>query len=273
MAYFKYLNKNIYYEISGTGKPVIILNGIMMSTRSWDVFTDSFSAEFMFIRVDFIDQGRTDSFSESYDLGMQVELLKELIEVLKLEKVNLVGISYGGEVALSFAIKYQSLVERMIVFNTVSHTNKKLAETGHLWNYHAKLRNYEKYYDLTIPVIYSDDFINENHEWMKKREGLLLNGPFKDHGFLDRMIRLTDSAEFYDVREELSKLFIPVLIVGAEEDKLTPLFEQRLLKSLIPGSKLIIFPGVGHASMYEVPELFVSVVIGYFKPHKIDYKI
>ena len=87
MAYFKYLNKSIYYDVSGQGEPLIILNGIMMSTKSWESFKDELSKEFMFIRVDILDQGQSDVYLENYTQDIQVELVKELINHLNLTKV------------------------------------------------------------------------------------------------------------------------------------------------------------------------------------------
>jgi pimeloyl-ACP methyl ester carboxylesterase len=273
MAYFKYLGKNIYYDVSGQGEPLIILNGIMMSTKSWESFKDEFSKHFQFIRVDFLDQGQSDAYEAPYTQDIQVELLKSLINHLNLEKVNLVGISYGGEVALGFACKYQEYISKLILFNTVAYTDEELTKTGRLWNEQASKRNYLEYYNLTIPIIYSKKFIDENQEWMKKREVLLLNGPFSDDNFLDRMIRLTTSAESYDVRSKLKNLNIPVLIIGATDDVLTPIAHQEYLYKEIPNSRLIVLPNVGHASMYEVPEIFVSLILGYTLLEKIKYTI
>jgi len=273
MAYFKYLNKNVYYDVIGMGEPLIILNGIMMSTKSWESFKDEFSKEFMFIRVDFFDQGQSEVLDEEYTQAVQVELVKALIDHLKLTKVNLVGISYGGEVALGFACKYQHLISKLVLFNTVAYTDELLTETGRLWNKHARERNYLEYYNLTIPVIYSQKFIGNNKECMAKREELLISGPFSDNNFLDRMIRLTNSSVSYDVRSELHKINIPVLIVGATDDVLTPLSTQEYLNSLISSSRLVVLPNVGHASMYEVPEIFVALILGFLKISKFDYVI
>ncbi|WIF89012.1 alpha/beta fold hydrolase [Acholeplasma laidlawii] len=86
------------------------------------------------------------------------------------------------------------------------------------------------------------------------------------------MIRLTNSAESYDVRHEIENIKVPVMIVGAEEDYLTPLVHQRILNNNLPNSRLVILPGVGHASMYEVPEVFTTILIGFLKT-KLEFTI
>lgn len=272
MSSFSFLNKTVYYDIKGEDTPLLLLNGIMMSSQSWEPFVDTLSSNFKLIRLDFFDQGQTDSFESSYDQDIQVELIKALLDHLNLYKVNIVGISYGGEVLLKFASKYQSYIDRLILFNSVSYTTQTLAKTGRIWNEFAKKRDSLNYYEQTIPVIYSKTFIDTHKEWMEKRKTYLINGPFSNEVFLDRMIRLTNSAENYDIRKHLESIHVPVLIVGAEEDYLTPLVHQRLLHKNLKTSKLVIIPGVGHASMYEVPELFTTLIIGFFNS-RLDYKI
>lgn len=272
MSYFKYLDKNIYYDVSGTGSPVLILNGIMMSTLSWAPFVDNLSKHFKLIRVDFLDQGQSDTYETNYTQEVQVELVKALLDHLDIQKVDLVGISYGGEVALQFAVRYGHLLNRLIIYNSVAYTTYTLQETGHEWNMYAKNRDTLNYYESTIPIIYSKEFNALKKDWMAKRKETLTSGAFKDHKFLDRMIRLTNSAENYDVRHELDKILVPTMIVGAEEDYLTPLVHQRILNNNLPNSRLVILPGVGHASMYEVPEIFTTILIGFLKSD-LDFKI
>ena len=244
----------------------------MMSSKSWDPFVESLSEKNQLIRVDFLDQGQSDILEDSYTQTIQLELLIALIRHLRLEKVSIVGISYGGEVALLFAVKYREYLDKLIIFNSVAYTNEELYQTGLIWNEYAKNREIYKYYMATIPIIYSKHFSLTNKNWMKNREELLLNNVFNNHDFLDRMIRLTNSASKYDVREELKQLEHKVLIIGSDEDLLTPLSEQILLHKLIKNSELLIIPNVGHASMYEVPNLFTTIILGHLE-NNFDIKI
>ncbi|MFA7418021.1 MAG: alpha/beta hydrolase, partial [Acholeplasma sp.] len=82
MSYFKYLNKNVYYEVIGSGNPVLILNGIMMSTKSWEPFKPLLSQQFQLIFLDFLDQGQSDAYDENYTQDIQVDLVKALLDHL-----------------------------------------------------------------------------------------------------------------------------------------------------------------------------------------------
>ena len=262
MAFFDFKGKQVYYEVMGEGKPILVLNGIMMSTSSWGIFVEAFSKSNKLILVDFLDQGRSEKMEGTeYDQSHQSELLKELLIHLQLPKVNIVGISYGGEVAQRFAIDNPEYVEKLLLFNTTSKTGQWLRDIGEGWN--LSIDNPLNYYLTTIPVIYSPGFYEKNHQWMEDRKKLLTAGLFYDKEFLKAMVRLTRSAENHDTENELHKIKCPTLIVGGEEDYLTPLKEQRILKDRITNSELIILSGCGHASMYEKPSLFSTLVLGF----------
>ncbi len=273
MAILNFKGRNIYYDVKGNGKPFVILNGIMMSTKSWEPFVSSFTEQNTLIRLDFIDQGQSDKLVSSiYTQDIQVQILEALLKELKLSKVSIVGISYGGEVAIQFAIKHPNSVDRLVLFNTTPYTSPWLAEIGYKWNSIGKTRDAKTYYQATIPAIYSPSFYEEKIEWMKKREQLLLP-IFSNPEFLNQMERLTNSAEHYDVRSELHLITAPTLIIAADEDYLTPMSNQQVLHKMIKGSDLVILPGVGHASMYEKPLLFVTLILGFINAKDTNYNI
>jgi 3-oxoadipate enol-lactonase len=273
MAVFNFDNKQIYYEISGSGKPILILNGIMMSTKSWDPFMPSLLKNNTVIRLDFLDQGQSDKMNDiSYNQEIQVEVVDALLNHLNISKINLVGISYGGEVALLYATKKPAKIERMVLFNTTPYTSPWLQEIGHQWNSIGKLRDGQTYYQATIPVIYSPSFYEGRLDWMKKREALLIP-IFSNPSFLDAMERLTNSAEYFDVRKDLHLIKSPVLVVAADEDYLTPIQNQKYLKKHLVNAELVILPGVGHASMYERPLLFTTLVLGFINAEQDTFQI
>ncbi len=270
MPYLTVKDRQIYYDVTGQGKPILLLNGIMMSTKSWDPFVPILSENNQLIRLDFFDQGQSDPLDFVYDQHIQVEVIESLLSHLKIQRISVVGISYGGEVAILFAQKHIDCVERLVLFNTTSYTSPWLLEIGKQWKSIGKTRDGQTYYQATIPVIYSPTFYENHLEWMKKRERYLIP-IFSNPKFLDAMERLITSAESYDARGGLITMTCPTLIVSGDEDYLTPIENQKELKERIPNAEMIILPKVGHASMYEKPVLFVSLILGFVnaKEHPI----
>lgn len=272
MSYLNFNDKKVYYETYGEGKPIVLLNGIMMSTASWQVFKEALSAHNQLILVDFLDQGKSDKMDGiKYTQDIQVEVVKCLFDELKLKKVNIVGISYGGEVALEFAVKYQEYIDKLVLFNTTAKTSAWLKDIGDAWN--LSTGNPLDYYLTTIPVIYSPEFYNKNSEWMNARKALLTKGVFSQKPFMDAMVRLTQSAENHDIVDQLHTIKVPTLIASCENDYITPMPEQKMLNQLISTSELVVLPNTGHASMYERPVLFATIVLGFINMEKSEFKI
>lgn len=262
MSYFKFENRDVFYEVIGEGEPLVILNGIFMSTNSWKLLTPYIYGKKV-ILFDFLDQIQSEKLETEYDQNIHVETIKKLLEHLKLEKIDLMGISYGGEIALKFALKYQNNIRKMALFNTTSYTNPWLLQIGEAWINAAQTYNPEIFYKAAIPTVYSPHFYTKNIEKMKIREKVLYRAFTKD--FLDASVRLIKSAENYDVREKLQEIEIPVLVVGSTEDYITPIKEQEYIAEKIRNSSFLIIPNCGHGSMYEKPNEFLAAVNGFFK--------
>ncbi len=273
MATFKFLDYDIYYEVHGDmTNPFLLLNGIMMSTKSWQVFVPEFSEKNTLILLDFLDQGQSSRAHANYEQAIQVEILKAFLDHLKIVSLPVVGISYGSEVALQFVTKYPSYVSRLLLLNSAAYTSPWLKDIGDGWNKAGESGDGLAYYLASIPLIYSPKFYKDNLEWMKEREAKLVP-LFNQKAIVAAFIRLTKSAESYDVRHLLDSITCPTLIVSSRQDYLTPFEEQVYLKDNIKDSDHIMIEDAGHASMYEKPALFVSIVLGYVNQEPKRYII
>lgn len=267
MAELLFQNKKVYYEVHGnSGDPIVILNGIMMSTASWKNFVQALSRHNHVILVDFFDQGQSARLTESYDHSLQVALLDAVLEEVSgqiwYETFSIMGISYGGEIAIQYALAHPNRVRRLILANTCGRTSPWLKKIGDGWNEVAKTGSGYAYYLTTIPVIYSTQFFEAHAQWMENREAFLTEY-FGREDVRQALIRLTDSSVGYDVVDRLHEITCPTLIISSSEDALVPPTEQQLLHEKIKGSVYVTINGSGHASMYEAPEAFVALTVGF----------
>ena len=263
MAEFVFEGKKVYYEIHGEkGEPLVVLNGIMMSTLSWKPFIKDFSKNNVLILVDFLDQGRSDRMTEPYDHSIQVRLVDALVDVLPYDKVNVMGISYGGEIAVQYAVEYPDRVRRLVLANTAGRTSSWLRKIGDGWNEVAKHKDGFAYYLTTIPVIYSTEFFEKRADWMDGREKTL-KAYFSREDVLEALIRLTDSSRDYDYVDRLHEITCPTLVISASEDVLVPPTEQIILHQHIKNSSYVTINGSGHASMYESPSAYAALTLGF----------
>jgi len=261
MPHINYQDKKIYYEVHGSGEPLVMLNGLMMSTMSWAMFLPELTKNNQVILLDFFDQGKSEQLDSTYQQDIQVEAVNAVVKSLGLTKIHLFGISYGGEIALQFALKYGDLVDKLILCNTTAWTSPWLADIGDGWKKSAQLADAQLFYSVSIPIIYSPNFYTKHATWMNERKELLKQ--VFTPAFLAAMCRLIESAEGFDVKDQLANITATTLIVGSDLDFVTPATEQLALHQAIFHSAYVEIKNCGHASMYEKPAEFTTILKGF----------
>ncbi|MGY3723822.1 Pimeloyl-ACP methyl ester carboxylesterase [Granulicatella balaenopterae] len=270
--YFAYQGKRkMNYEVHGEGKPLVILNGLMMSTKSWEPFLEELTRYNQVILVDFLDQGQSERITDiEYSHDIHVDSLHDLLQFLELEKVSIFGVSYGGEVALQFALRYPNMTDKLLLFNTAAKTSYWFTELGNSWA--SALGDPLRYYLAAIPSVYSPKFFDEHEEWVEAHKEKLVE-VFVDPMFIDSMKRLINSSQGYDVSNRLGDITAPTLIVASEYDHVTPYYEQKYLHKHIKNSELVYLPDSGHALLFEHPNLMISLMLGFLLTEHHDYKL
>lgn len=262
MAFLEIRSKKVYYEVHGNSSEVLVLlNGIMMSCASWQPFIGMLIKHVKVVLIDFFDQGKTEHIEGNYTQEVQVELVKEVLETLDIKQVTLLGISYGGEVAMKYAARYGDSLSRLILANTTAFTDPQLKAIGESWINAARTYDGKQFFKATIPPIYSSDFYERQADWLIARERLF--DKVFDNKWYDGFIRLVMSAETHDERLSICHIDVPTLIIGADQDGITPLSRQEQLNACIPNSRLLVIKNCGHAAMYEKPTEFFTTVLGF----------
>lgn len=254
---------NMNYRLEGEGdKTLVILNGIMMSADSWAGLVPSFVRNgYRVLTLDFRDQGKSQPSPEAYKIGQHAEDLKALLELLEIKCCSLLGISYGGQVAMLFALKYPQLLESLILANTMARMSNHLKAIGAAWDEAAKLKDGKSFLRLAMPIIYSQCFYSRSYEWLQAREEAL-GGSLTSEWF-EAFQRLSSSHGDYDLVEELEKIKLPTLIIASDQDTITPYEEQLLIHRKVKASSFVVIPESGHASCYEKPQEFILLVLGF----------
>lgn len=267
---FEFQGQSVYYEVHGEGEPLLVLNGIFMTCASWVAFVPALSRHNTLILVDFLDQGRSDKLAVEYKQDIHLAVIRALLKHLGLERVSVLGISYGGEVAMQLALLYPSVVKKLVLANTTAYTNPWLLDMGKAWEYAIASYDGRQFFKTCIPIVYSPGFYATNIEWAKKRE-VLFQTIFTPETY-DAFGRLIRSAEGLDIRDRLKEIIAPTLVISSDHDYVTPILDQELIARNIAGAAHVVIRNSGHASMYEKPAEFLSLVLG-FVNNEVDVKI
>lgn len=257
---------NLYYEEHGRGEPVVLLGGIMMSTASWVQHAPILAEHVRLILLDLRDQGRSDRASSEYRLDAHVLDVLGLLDELELDSAHLVGLSYGGQVAQRFALEHPDRLDTMVLANVNHYITNHLAEIGRAWEEAAALNDGEKFFQLAVPFIYSMDFYERYLAVLKDRQAMFKSMLTRE--WFEGFARLCRSTEGFRLsEEELRRLEMPILLIGADEDVITPVRVMETMYRTIPDCEFVTIPHAGHGAFLERAGEFLSIVIGFLAKH------
>ena len=107
----------LHHEISGNGKTIGFTSWFYGKYTIWDEMEAHLSKDFTLIKIDLPGHGKSKVYQEIHTVELMAEKkVKEVIDALKLEKINLLGHSLGGYVSLAFAEKFPEILESMTLF-------------------------------------------------------------------------------------------------------------------------------------------------------------
>jgi len=256
----------IYHEVHGQGPPLLLLNGIMMSTASWAAFIPELARRFQLILFDFRDQGQSSKMRASFNQDIHVGDIVRLLDHLEISKAHVMGLSYGGQVALRLALQHPAKVRSLSLFNTPSRVPRRLMEIGKAWEAAAALNDPAKFFQLALPFIYSEPFYETHSEFLRERLRTL--GSAATREWFESFIRLSRSVEDFAVSpEELKQISVPTLLVGSEQDAVISQEAMRDIYENVPGCEFLMIPRAGHAAFLEKINEFRTLVIGFALKH------
>lgn len=254
MPLFEHDGQSLYYELHGReGDPVLtIVNGLSMRTSHWAPYFEQLPARrCRVLTYDMVGQGASSKPVLGADFDDHATMLAALHEHLGVERPFVLGISFGGVVALKYAIRYPDRIGGLIPVSTFSELDAQLE--GHAVNLYQGLARvgFEFYLDLLMPLNFSNDYIAANRDLLHviKRVGASTNELYGIQNLMESL------ADFRSITPELAHITCPTLILNAEFDCLTPRHLHDIMRRHITSSRLVLVPRVCHAFTLEIPEL------------------
>lgn len=256
----------LYYEDHGRGEPAVFLCGIMMNTASWVQHLPVLSQHVRPLLLDLRDQGRSAKMAAPYKLDAHVPDVVALLDHLGVDDAHLVGLSYGGQVAQRVALSYPERVRSLILVNTNHYMTNHLAEIGKAWETAAALGDGERFFQLAVPFIYSSAFYRDHLDALRQRQAMFKNLLTRE--WFDGFVRLCQSTLGAALSEEdLGRIKVPTLLIGADEDIVTPLRLMEEMYRAIPNAEFVSIPGSGHGAFLERAGEFLTLVLGFLHKH------
>ncbi len=264
---------NLNVETSGKGSPLALLHGFTGSAANWESHVAVFEKRFRVIAVDLLGHGGSDSPADSMRYRMErcVEDLISVFDQLGLGRVNLLGYSMGGRVALHVAAAYPDRV-RALVLESASPglanpaerqarvtSDEALAASIERDGLEAFVNRWEQ-----SPLFASQTRLPASVR-AELRAQRLQNNP---RGLANSLRGLGTGAQI-SLWDRLREIRVPTLLVaGMLDQKFTAI--ARAMTGALPVARLALVPEAGHAVHLEQPAEFDHLVLDYLTDISVD---
>jgi 2-hydroxy-6-oxonona-2,4-dienedioate hydrolase len=246
------------YHSSNVNNPnnkevLLLLHGIGASAERWLPVVPLLTRYFRLIIPDIIGFGYSDKPTVEYSMKYFVEFISDFLKCLRIKRAHVVGSSFGGLVASELALKFSSVVRRMILVSpagTMKTATKTLDEYILAALYPTLENARQAFTDMSYdPKVVTDDVIKDFVNRMKL--------PNAKYAFMSTLLGIRN---IDDLQNRLTDISSPTLLIWGREDRMIPCqYANEYMK--IPNSKLVLIPKSGHTPFTETPDVFAKIVL------------
>jgi len=199
----------MYYEQHGAGEPLLLINGLGADITLLTAIMNSFARRCRVVAFDNRGAGRTDKPDVPYTIELMAADTAALLDVLHLERVNVLGISMGGRIALELALSHPDRVGRLVLVSTSAAGRGKVTVSWPM--------------RLLLPL-----------KWAG-----LLRGKYPQPRYA--YLRQRRASTSYDATNRLGNIHAPTLILHGRRDRSMPVQLAERMHAAIDGSQIEIF--------------------------------
>ena len=235
----------------------MLVNGLTQYAELWGAYRDALVARgFRVATFDLLGQGASDKPALFISQDDQVAALGLLIDQLGDAPVFLSGISFGGLIALRYAIEHGNRLAGLALMSTFAELSPQLLLLGTALRTGLILGGTSYLQDLLLPMNLSDAWLGPQLDNLEaiKRQGWLTNDVYALQNLMESFL------DFKPLTPQLSAIGIPTIILNGEFDFLTPRALHETLRLQIPDSALVIIPHAFHAFTLEKPALTADLL-------------
>ena len=254
----------VYYEEEGAGEPLVMVGGLTATVEVWGKLRPLLAAQYRLVMPDNRGTGRTKAHHDDGDRApaRMAEDLLGLVDGLGLDSFHLMGGSYGGTIALSFAVQHPQRLKSLIVACSHFGGEDKVASAPGVRETRARGGAPDATEDerrAALETIFHPETIDERPEVVDFYDGFKRRFPISK----EEIARRNKGMAEFDVSEEIGTLRVPTLVISGEADVLVPTENSRRMAGRIPGAELVVVENTGHHFYSERPEASAAAILAF----------
>jgi len=255
------------FRRAGSGPPLLLIHGIGDDSASWSGVFDDLARDFTVIAPDLLGHGESDKPRADYSVGGFANGMRDLLEILDVDRVTVVGHSLGGGVAAQFAYQYPERCERLVLVSS-GGVARAVSPALRLASMPVA--------DIVLPIM-NLPLGRLVTGWII--EGLRLSGNDLGRDAAD-LHRITDALPDVESRLAFTRTLrsvvdwrgqvvtmrdrvylasaMPMMIVWGTNDGIIPVHHAFAAHAAVPSSRLEIYDGAGHFPHHHDPDRFTA---------------
>lgn len=259
MPFLSHGSYRIRYELDGPANApaYVLVNGLTQYAELWAAYRDALVArQFRVATFDLLGQGVSDKPALFISQDDQVAALHLLVDELGDGPIFLAGISFGGLIALRYAIEHGERLAGLAPMSCFAELPPQLFLLGNALRTALILGGTSYLQDLLLPMNVSDQWLGPVLDKLDsvKRQGWLVNDVYALQNLMESFL------DFRPLTSQLSSITLPTMILNGEFDFLTPRAVHETLRAEIPNSALVIIQRAYHAFTLEKPALTADLL-------------
>ncbi|MBI3005277.1 MAG: alpha/beta fold hydrolase [Ignavibacteriales bacterium] len=250
---------NLAFHSYGKGRPFLILHGLLGSSDNWHTLSKKFGDHFHVFTIDARNHGKS-PHSDEFSYDAMAQDIKEFLQQHGLTSVSLLGHSMGGKTAMTFALKHQDLVERLVVVDIAPRNYG--SEHDYIFDamYGLKLKEFQNRKQIdeslakSIPAFSARQFLMKN--LARDQSGsfvwkMNLDGIHKNYSELNKAI------------ESNTPFRKPALFIRGGQSTYIADSDIDGMKRLFPRATMVTIRDAGHWVHADAPDEFGRVVLDF----------
>ncbi len=247
----------INYEIEGDGPWVVMSHSLACSLRMWDGQAKTLASRYKVLRFDTRGHGSSDAPATAYTLEQMADDVKALLDTVGVKDPHFVGLSMGGMIGMTFALKYPGVLRSLVLCDT---TSRYPAEARGVWADRIKLATEQGMAPLVQPTLkrwFTEPFLERGGAEVDKVAQMIRGTPAMGY------VGCCHAIPMIDVTSRLAEINCPIQVIVGEQDAGTPVAMAQEIHHAAPNSELVIIPNASHLSNIEQPEAFDKAMMGF----------
>ncbi len=257
---------NIHYEERGSGEPLILIMGLGADGSLWEHHVAAYSKHFRCIMPDNRGAGRSGKPKGPYTTRQMAEDTIGLMDALGISMAHLSGISMGGAVVQELAISYPSRVKSATVISSWPRCDAYTKRVFEMLESLVATSDPVAFNRLLQLWIFTPDYHARSMDDLLAREESGKHNPWPMP--VEAFRAQSQACIHHDTLDRLGLIQAPFLITAGDQDIFTPMHYAETMAELIPGARLTVIQGGGHAHHWEKLDEFNNATLSFLLEHR-----